>query len=138
MNKIIGGCLCGAVRYESKAEPLATGVCHCRNCQKQAGSAFSILLGVPKDSLHITGALRTYEDHGDDGGRAVQRKFCGQCGSPILSLTEMTPGIAWLKAGTLDDPSTIKPAFQCWQDSAQAWLNLGTSLPSFARNPELA
>ena len=39
--KKTGGCLCGQVRYETKAEPMMTGVCHCKNCQKQAGSAFS-------------------------------------------------------------------------------------------------
>lgn len=43
---ITGGCLCGAVRYRIEGDPLLTAVCHCRNCQRQAGSAMSVLIGV--------------------------------------------------------------------------------------------
>ena len=35
MPKLEGGCLCGAVRYTSEAEPALTAVCHCPDCQKQ-------------------------------------------------------------------------------------------------------
>ena len=64
MPKIEGGCLCGAVRYESNSEPAVTAICHCKHCQKQAGSAFSIVVGVPKDSLIMSGdELKTYEDY---------------------------------------------------------------------------
>lgn len=137
MSKITGGCLCGAIRDASDAEPIATGVCHCRNCQKQAGSAFSIIVGIPENALKITGTLSTYEDHGDDSGQPVWRKFCGRCGSPILSLTATAPGVAFLKAGTLDDVSDLKPTFQCWHDSAQPWLHLDDTLATFPRNPAL-
>lgn len=137
MHKITGGCLCGAIRFESAAEPVATGVCHCRNCQKTSGSAFSVVVALPEAALEITGALSTYEDRGDDGGRTVLRKFCGHCGCPVVSLTPMAPGVAFLKAGTLDDVSHIKPTFQCWHDSAQPWLQLDGGLATFPRNPAL-
>jgi len=42
-----GSCLCGAIRYEIDNAPALTGVCHCKNCQRQAGSACSTLAGVP-------------------------------------------------------------------------------------------
>ncbi len=38
MAGLKGGCLCGAVRYSVSAEPAMQAVCHCRNCQRQAGS----------------------------------------------------------------------------------------------------
>src|SRR5215213_10062878 len=44
MPNIVGGCLCGSVRYESEAEPVLTAACHCRHCQKQTSSAFSIFV----------------------------------------------------------------------------------------------
>ena len=56
MSRIEGGCLCGTVRYECSAEPLMTAVCHCTHCQKTSGSAFSINIGVPADSVAISGA----------------------------------------------------------------------------------
>ena len=49
--KIEGGCLCGQVRYTCDADPLFQAVCHCKNCQKQAGTAFSVIVafGVTVD-----------------------------------------------------------------------------------------
>ena len=51
MSNIVGGCLCGSVRYESEAEPVLTAVCHYRHYQKQTSSAFSVLVALPKGSL---------------------------------------------------------------------------------------
>ena len=32
-----GQCLCGDIKYTIAAEPVMAGVCHCKNCQRQAG-----------------------------------------------------------------------------------------------------
>ena len=37
MAKIEGGCLCGQLRYSTDADPIFTGACHCKNCQKLTG-----------------------------------------------------------------------------------------------------
>jgi len=39
-TSLTGGCQCGAVRYECSVEPLFTGNCHCRDCQKATGGAY--------------------------------------------------------------------------------------------------
>jgi len=79
MGKIKGSCLCGEVKYESSAEPLMIAACHCTHCRKQSGSAFSVNIGVPADSVTITGdSLKTYDDMGASG-KSVLRKFCGNC-----------------------------------------------------------
>ena len=62
MKKIEGGCLCGQVRYEINNAPLFTSICHCKNCQKQCGTAFSILIGVEKKQLNIKGKLKIFND----------------------------------------------------------------------------
>ena len=46
-SSLTGGCQCGAVRYECAAEPLFTGNCHCRDCQRSTGSAYVPALAVP-------------------------------------------------------------------------------------------
>ena len=98
-----GGCLCGAVRYEVQSEPLMQLVCHCSHCQKQAGSAFSTIVGVVEQAVTVTkGAATSYVDHGESG-KAVERQFCGTCGSPLFSKVEVSPGMIWVKSGTLDD-----------------------------------
>ena len=64
---ITGGCLCGAVRYTCESDPLLCVTCHCKNCQRQAGSALSVIIGVPEDAVSFEGALKTYNDTGDSG-----------------------------------------------------------------------
>ena len=134
MPQISGGCLCGKVRYAANAEPVFTGVCHCKNCQKQAGTAFSIVVAVPKPALTINGTLKTYADRGDSG-KGVSRRFCPDCGSPILSEVEVMPDLAIIKAGTLDDTSWLQPAMEIFCDSAQPWVKLAGDHARFPKMP---
>ena len=67
MREIVGGCLCGKVRYSATADPAIVAVCHCKNCQRQSGTAFTTIVGVPKEALKVTGTLRTYEDVSETG-----------------------------------------------------------------------
>ena len=96
MPKIVGGCLCGSVRYESEAEPTLTAVCHCHHCQKQTSSAFSILVALPKGGLRTEGeALAAFETVGVDTGLSVTRRFCFKCGSAVMSDLAATPELEW-------------------------------------------
>jgi hypothetical protein len=136
MPKYSGGCLCGGVRYEYSAEPAMTAVCHCTHCQKTSGSAFSVVLGVPADSVQVTKSttLATYKDMGTSG-QPVLRKFCSACGSPVISDAAAFPGILFIKVGTLDDVSAIKPGLHIWTASAQPWVSIDETAKSFAGNP---
>jgi hypothetical protein len=120
-----GGCLCGAVRYTVSCEPLWVAVCHCRNCQKQAGSALSVVAGFPRSALAIEGELTTFEDRGTSG-QTVYRRFCGRCGSPVVTDTPRAEAadLIFIKAGTLDDVSQLKPTTHYWTKRAQPWLAL--------------
>ena len=136
MARIVGGCLCGNVRYTGTANPLSVMVCHCKNCQKQTSTAFSLIVALPKDALDIEGELSAYRDVGTSG-QAVVRRFCGACGSAIMTDAAAYPTMEFLKAGTLDDTSWLKPDTQFWCDSAQGWLTLDDDIAQLARNPSL-
>lgn len=124
-----GGCLCGAVRYAVQGQPAMSAICHCKNCQRQAGSAWSMLIGVPTAALTVTGEVKTYVDHGDSGGE-VNRQFCPNCGSPLFSRIPAMEGMVFVKAGTLDDTSSFAPAVQIYLKSKQAWVDL-PGIPGF-------
>jgi hypothetical protein len=53
-----GGCQCGSVRYVLTTEPIPLAACHCKECQRQSGSAFGMSMPVKKDSLTVTGLTK--------------------------------------------------------------------------------
>jgi len=129
MAKIEGGCLCGAIRYSSDADPVMSTVCHCSHCQKQTGTSFSTIVGVPREALKVEGTPKVYNDTADSGGK-VWRNFCPDCGSPVFSDCERIPSLLFIKAGTLDDRSWFEPGSHIWTGSKQPWVELDESLPS--------
>jgi len=129
-----GQCLCGALRYRLTSAPTMTGVCHCKNCQRQAGSAFSTLAAVPKNGFEFTaGEPKLYLDEDTESGNPVQRYFCGSCGSPIYSAITAQPDMLFLKTGTLDDTGGFKPQFHAWCVSKQDWVALDEGVPQLER-----
>lgn len=128
-----GGCMCGAIRYECSAEPLAMGICHCRDCQRATGSAFAAALIVPRSAMTITGEVK-YHGVTGDSGNLVSRGFCPRCGSRLFG-TPANPDVISIQAGSLDDPSWFKPQAEIYVASAQPWDYLNPDLPKFAKLP---
>ena len=128
-----GGCLCGAVRYSFVGEPLMQAVCHCKNCQRQAGSGWSMLIALPLPAVAISGEVRTFVDHSETGNE-VHRQFCPTCGSPLFSRVPAQPGMVFIKAGSLDDTTGFKPQVQFWTASKQDWVEIA-DVPGVVGNP---
>lgn len=135
--RLVGGCLCGAVRYESAAEPAISLNCHCRDCQKASGGACTASLFVPVDSLIVTGRVKYYERMGDSG-QAISRGFCPECGSALFGKPAVMPHLVSIRPGTLDDPSIFRPALDMYSASAQPWDLMDPALPKFATVPPSA
>ena len=120
-----GRCLCGSVSYELSGDLIATAVCHCDHCQRQSGGAFSVNLIAHVSQLSLDGELTTFEDRGEHGDDVyVLRRFCGSCGSPIVSELAKSEGIIAVKAGTLDDKTNVNPTIEAWCEHRQPWVSL--------------
>lgn len=136
---VTGQCLCGTVSYKVNGDPQMSLVCHCRNCQRQAGTAFSTLLGVAKQDFELTGAEpKLYVDNASTSGNPVNRYFCANCGSPLYSSLGAYPDTIFLKAGTLDDVSGFAPAMHIWCDSKQPWVTLDDGVTQIGTQLDVA
>jgi hypothetical protein len=119
---ITGRCLGGGVTYSVDATPVVQAVCHCTDCQRQTGNPFSVVVGVPRAELQVQGdSIASYSTIGTDHGGETQRSFCSTCGSPVFSFAAVMPDVAFIKAGSLDDASWLKPVAEAWTTSAQPW-----------------
>lgn len=110
MRERTGGCLCGAVRYVVRGEPTHVGRCHCGDCRKRSGSAFTIYAHWPRNAFELAGELAEF-----DGDR-----FCATCGSRIGLLEE---DVAEINLGSLDEaPFELVPEAELWIKRREPWL----------------
>ena len=124
-----GGCACGAVRYRLTSDPLITHCCHCLNCQRQTGSAFVINLLIEADRVElITGDPQPVEVPRDDGSK--QRIYrCPDCQVAVYS-DYGRPEVLFVRAGTLDEPSSVAPDVHIFTRSKLGWVTLPESVPA--------
>ena len=124
---ISGSCLCGQIHYKALATPLFQAHCHCQDCRKNGGSAFSALVFVPAASLTWQGETKTYS-HSADSGNTMTKHFCGHCGSPLFGTNSSKPERIHIKVGTMDDAQWFQPQCNIWASSR---------LPSTPTRPEV-
>ena len=130
-----GGCLCGALRYESAGEPVFSLQCHCRDCQRSSGTAYIAAIRVPASGFRITqGAPKRYVAKADSGNE-ITRVFCGDCGSPLYVQVSPRPDIIGIRVGSLDDPSGFRAEADIFVGSAQPWDHMDPALPKYATYP---
>lgn len=130
-----GRCLCGAVTYRYQGEPASIGLCQCRRCQRQSGSAFLIGVVFPAEAVAIDGQLSVFEAAMHDGQR-LRRHFCPTCGSSVMITLDRFPHIRSMMGGTMDDLSVVKPSFSVWCSEGQGWLTLPDQVAPFAEYPD--
>ncbi len=125
--KYAGGCLCGALRYTSSAEPVEAGYCHCRMCQKLSGAAVLPWVSFPTGSFSYTeGSPKIYTS-----SKWGQREFCAECGSQIAFRTTDKDATVEINAGTLDDPAAVTPQYHIWCNSRVSWFDTADDLPRY-------
>ena len=122
---LTGGCLCGRVRYRITAEPMAVSHCHCTFCRRAAGAPFMTWITLPADGFALTeGEPATYRSSPEVG-----RKFCGDCGTSLIYLSDAHPEEIDVAAASLDDPARVTPQDHLWSGSMLPWIELADGLP---------
>ena len=125
---VTGGCLCGAVRYESSEAPVDVSYCHCRMCQRSSGNAFGMFASFRRDAFRFTrGEPKLYKS-----SAFAERGFCAECGTPLI-FWYLTPGPLseeiGVSLGSLDHPEDASPKSHWGIESQMPWLTIDDGLP---------
>jgi len=108
-----GGCLCGAVRYSVRGDPVRVRRCHCADCRKESGSAFTVYAQWPVEAFELSGEVSTYDDRG----------FCPRCGSRLVDTSDPGDGLIEIRIGSLDEaPFELKPETEIWVKRRESWI----------------
>ena len=76
--------------------------------------------------MNAIAEMRCYK-YTSGSGREIERYFCGTCGSPILTLHPAQPESAWVKAGIINQPDVVKPAFENWIQDKVEWATINVA-----------
>lgn len=133
MSERNGHCLCGSAHYLISVDPVAARICWCRDCQYIAANGTVNLL-VPTSALEIHGELSEHTGTADSGNQ-IKRRFCPTCGSHLFANSSARPQFTVVRAGTLDNPSSIQPTANIWASSAPAWACLSSGLERIEQQP---
>lgn len=134
-DPITGGCRCGAVRYTLALDSLPpVYACHCHICQRASGSAFSLQALVSEASLIVSGPVVVREIKTED--RTSVQRFCGTCYARVYNTNTRSPGIAVVRAGTLDRSEELVCRAHIYTATRQAWFAIPEGVPSWPDAPD--
>jgi len=132
MTEILeGGCACGAVRYRMKTGPMFVHCCHCRDCQRQTGSAFVLNALIETDRVEVLGEQPVRFEMPTDSGRPHGIYRCRACGTAVWSEYGGAAVVRFVRVGTLDEPRALKPDVHIYVRSKQPWIALPEGVPAF-------
>ena len=134
-SSFTGGCLCGAVRYEADGEPIVSGHCHCKDCQKASGSGFIPFMLFDAGAIRITGETTLVRSISLRGSEAVRNR-CARCGSLVFGGILGVDQDHTIYAGTLDDTTRFDPLVAIFTRDRPAWVTIPQGLISFDTMPE--
>jgi hypothetical protein len=127
VRPVLGGCLCGAIRFAVTPPTLFCGHCHCSMCRRNHGAAYVTWFAVLRAQLSIdTGAdqLTRYQssDHGS-------RSFCGRCGTSLFCVSTRHPDVVDIPLANMDGPIDRLPESHFYFDDRVEWVTVADTLP---------
>ena len=128
-----GSCLCEAIRYETEGPLEGIDHCHCSMCRRSHGSAFSTYGRVLREQVRL-------EDPDEalvwfSSSDAVQRGFCGRCGSSLFFRHAAAEVFEFIAVGTLDDDPGNLPEAHIFVASKAPWYTIEDDLPQHDEYP---
>jgi hypothetical protein len=126
-----GGCACGAVRYRLESAPMFVHCCHCRDCQRQTGTAFVLNALIETARVTILQGDVTRSPMPTDSGRPHGIDRCKVCGTAVWSEYGGLAKLRFVRVGTLDDPTDVSPDVHIYTRSKLPWVELPAGVPAF-------
>lgn len=127
-----GGCACGTLRYRLNGTPLIVHACHCTSCQRETGSAFAINIWIETARVELLAGQPVGVSVPSASGRGQVIHRCSQCQVAVWSEYGAGPAFRFVRAGTLDTPSAVRPDVHVFTSTKLPWLALGDDIPVFA------
>ena len=126
-----GGCTCRHVRYRMSSGPLFVHCCHCRWCQREAGSAFALNALIEADRVQLLHGRVEIVDTPSASGKGQRISRCPKCRIAVWSnYGGGGDAVRFVRVGTLDEPDRLPPDIHIYTSSKQPWVVLPAGTPA--------
>jgi len=132
----MGGCLCGALRYQCAEAPVMVLCCHCTDCQRRTGSAFGITVSVKSKSFRVLQGETTSWLSIRQSGNKLLFQSCAICGTRCWGELPDIPASTLILGGTLDDATSLKPNAHIYTSTKQPWVSIPDNIYSSEDMPD--
>ena len=131
MSEFSGSCSCGAVRFRMKSAPMFVHCCHCKDCQRQTGSAFVLNALIEADRVEILSGAPEPITMPTESGLPHDIYRCAKCQIAVWSTYGGRTKIRFVRVGTLEDPAALPPDVHIYTRSKLPWVTLPPGVPAF-------
>jgi len=105
--------------------------CHCRDCQRQTGSAFVINALIETERVEKIAGRTKATSVPTDSGRPHVIHRCPTCRIAVWSHYGGVERLSFVRVGTLDEPSALPPDVHIYTRSKLPWIVLPPNIPAF-------
>ena len=131
----VATCFCGQLSVTMEGDPLMHGLCHCRQCQKMSGSAFTFSGYWPRSAVkNMSGDASCYRKE-SESGRWLDVYFCPTCAGKVYWHLEFNPDVIGLPLGAFDSQTFPPPVYSLWHDTKQKWMEVPGTCATFEQQP---
>ena len=129
--RLEGGCACEKMRYRLASRPMFVHCCHCKDCQRQTGSAFVINALIETDRVEKLKGESKAVAVPTDSGLPHDIHRCPSCEAAIFSHYGGRQALSFVRVGTLDEPSELPPDVHIYTRSKLPWVALPANVPAY-------
>ncbi len=122
MTAAAASCYCGTIGASLDLAEAGALHCHCSQCRRLSGAAFSTWLNLPKAGFRIDAGADDLSVFAVTDNST--RHFCRHCGAHVYSTDSRAPDIVGLPLGIVTGDGLPQPNMHYYFDSGVSWCDV--------------
>ena len=124
-----GSCLCGAFRFTVTGSLGDVRYCHCSQCRRGSGTAFSANARIHRSQWSLEGPRDQVTEFEHKPG--MFKAFCSRCGSPLYARSSGDPDDIRVRLGGFEGDLDVRITGHVWTSSKASWYTIEDSIPRY-------
>ena len=122
-------CLCGQFTTSVTGSFGEVRYCHCSECRRKAGTAFTANAKVDRAQWFLEGPKEQIAEFEHKPG--LYNAFCAKCGSPLFARSDENPNDIRIRLGGFDGDIEVSITGHVWVSSKARWYSIDDPIPQF-------